>query len=172
MANESKKISEFPDISPYISSQGMLLLGNAYYAETTTTGTIQSNELISKYLDDGIDPYMDHTGLTEYITNHADAIGTTVVNAAIRDANPLDEYKDDGYFVVYYDQSIYRAECRHYIDSYLGNNLSVIIHDIYYGMPHAEVSAHTAILVAECFNYPETRYISLEDIVNYVRDSL
>lgn len=171
MANESKKISEFPDVSSFIDAQGMLLLGNAYY-DANITGTIQSNELISKYLDDGIDPYTDHAGLTEYITNHADVIGTAAVNAAIHDASSLDEYKDDGYFVVYYDQSIYRAECRYYIKSYLDNNLSGIIHGIYYGMPHAEVSAHTMLLVAECFNEPETCYISLEDIVNYVRDSL
>lgn len=172
MADDRKKISEFPDISPYIDSQGMVLLGNAYYDVSTTTVTVQSNELISKYLDDGIDPYTDHTGLTEYITNHADAIGTSAVNAAIRDADSLDEYKDDGYFVIYYDQSIYRAEGLYYMKSYLDNNLSNIIHGIYYGMPHAEVSAHTALLVAEVFHEPETCYISLEDIVNYVKASL
>lgn len=170
MADDRKKISEFPDISPYIESQGMVLLGNVYYDAGNITGTVQSNELISKYLDDGIDPYTDHTGLTEYIANHAD--GTTAVNAAIRDASALNEYKDDGYFVVYYDQSIYRAEGLYYMKSYLDKNLSSIIHGIYYGMPHAEVSAHTALLVAEVFNEPETRYISLEDIVNYVRASL
>lgn len=77
MANESKKISEFPQyyLSEYLSEGVDLLVNVNINSGDPSTGLLNSNEMFSTYLGSGIDPHGYYPKLDEYISTY---LGSTL----------------------------------------------------------------------------------------------